>query len=70
MHNLNAKHLTCASRKVYNVVCAITLLYTFSCQDGSTPLMVHAESGNVAVVNLLLEAQAFINAQDKVEVFM
>jgi ankyrin repeat protein len=33
--------------------------------DGSTPLMVHAESGNVAVVTTLLEAQAFIDTQDK-----
>ena len=35
-------------------------------QDGSTPLMIHATSGNVAVVICLLEEHAFMDAQDKV----
>ena len=35
-------------------------------QDGSTPLMIHATSGNVAVVTCLLEEHAFMDAQDKV----
>ena len=35
-------------------------------QDGCTALMVHGETGNVDVVLRLIEAQAFMDTQDKV----
>ena len=35
-------------------------------QDGCTPLMVHAELGNVVVVTCLIERNALLDAQDKV----
>ena len=35
-------------------------------QDGYTPLMVHAELGNVVVVTCLIEKKALLDVQDKV----
>ena len=45
----------------------VMVLYNYALQDGCTPLMLHAESGNLDVVITLLEAHAFMDAQDKVQ---